>query len=130
MTHHLVMFKSNLIIQCLDNMLKHKTCLVKYHYICKFLADIVKDTAEIYCVRSNKQPSSHASEKVTLELDFLCCAAWLNLKQSASKFNLSQSIILQEGQRGPKRQVVQAAIRLATAVITFRNNERNVRSPS
>ena len=27
----------------------------------------------------------------------------------------------QEGQRCPKRQVAQAAIRLATAVITFRN---------
>ena len=38
--------------------------------------------------------------------------------------------IKQEGQRCPKRQVVQAAIRLATAVITFRNKERNVRLPS
>ena len=37
---------------------------------------------------------------------------------------------LQEGQRCPKRRVAQAAIRLATAVITFRNKERNVRSPS
>ena len=36
----------------------------------------------------------------------------------------------QEGQRCPKRQVAQAAIRLATAVIKFRNKERNVRSPS
>ena len=36
----------------------------------------------------------------------------------------------QEGQRCPKRRVAQAAIRLATAVITFRNKERNVRSPS
>ena len=35
----------------------------------------------------------------------------------------------QEGQRCPKRRVAQAAIRLATAVITFRNKERNVRSP-
>ena len=35
-----------------------------------------------------------------------------------------------EGQRCPKRQVAQAAIRLATAVITFRNKERNVRLPS
>ena len=35
----------------------------------------------------------------------------------------------QEGQRCPKRQVAQAAIRLATAVITFRNKERNVRLP-
>ena len=38
--------------------------------------------------------------------------------------------IKQEGQRCPKRQVVQAAVRLATAVITFRNKERNVRLPS
>ena len=36
----------------------------------------------------------------------------------------------QEGQRCPKRWIAQAAIRLATAVITFRNKERNVRSPS
>ena len=36
----------------------------------------------------------------------------------------------QEGQRCPKRRVAQAAIRLVTAVITFRNKERNVRSPS
>ena len=36
----------------------------------------------------------------------------------------------QEGQRCLKRRVAQAAIRLATAVITFRNKERNVRSPS
>ena len=36
----------------------------------------------------------------------------------------------QEGQRCPKRRVAQAAIRLATAVITFRNMERNVTSPS
>ena len=36
----------------------------------------------------------------------------------------------QVGQRCPKRRVAQAAIRLATAVITFRNKERNVRSPS
>ena len=36
----------------------------------------------------------------------------------------------QEGQGCPKRRVAQAAIRLATAVITFRNMERNVRSPS
>ena len=36
----------------------------------------------------------------------------------------------QEGQRCPKRRVAQTAIRLATAVITFRNKERNVRSPS
>ena len=35
----------------------------------------------------------------------------------------------QEGQKCPKRQVAQAAIRLATAVIKFRNKERNVRSP-
>ena len=33
----------------------------------------------------------------------------------------------QEGQGCPKRRVVQAAIRLATAVITFRNKERNIR---
>ena len=36
----------------------------------------------------------------------------------------------QEGQKCPKRWVAQAAIRLATAVIKFRNKERNVRSPS
>ena len=36
----------------------------------------------------------------------------------------------QEGQKCPKRWVVQAAIRLATAVIKLRNKERNVRSPS
>ena len=36
----------------------------------------------------------------------------------------------QEGQRCPKRRVAQAAIRLATAVITFRNKERIVRLPS
>ena len=30
---------------------------------------------------------------------------------------------LQEGHRCPKRRVAQAAIRLATAVITFRNKE-------
>ena len=40
------------------------------------------------------------------------------------------SIKKQEGQRCPKRRVAQAAIRLATAVITFRNKERNVTSPS
>ena len=39
-------------------------------------------------------------------------------------------ILKQEGQRCPKRQGAQAAIRLATAVITFGNKERNVRSPS
>ena len=37
---------------------------------------------------------------------------------------------LPEGQRCPKRRVAQAAIRLTAAVITFRNKERNVRSPS
>ena len=36
----------------------------------------------------------------------------------------------QEGQRCPKRRVAQAAIKLVTAVIKFRNKERNVRSPS
>ena len=36
----------------------------------------------------------------------------------------------QEGQRCPKRRVAQAAISLVTAVITFRNKERNVRSDS
>ena len=36
----------------------------------------------------------------------------------------------QEGQKCPTGQVAQAAIRLATAVIKFRNKERNVRSPS
>ena len=36
----------------------------------------------------------------------------------------------QEGQRCPKSRVAQAAIRLATIVITFRNKERNVRLPS
>ena len=36
----------------------------------------------------------------------------------------------QESQRCPKRRVAQAALRLQTAVITFRNKERNVRSPS
>ena len=39
-------------------------------------------------------------------------------------------VLKQEGQRCPKRRIVQAAIRLATAVIKFRNKERNVRSPS
>ena len=38
--------------------------------------------------------------------------------------------LTQEAQRCPKRQVAQAAIRLATAVITFRNKERNARLPS
>ena len=38
-------------------------------------------------------------------------------------------IIEQEGQRCPKRQVAQAAISLVTAVITFRNKERNVGHP-
>ena len=33
----------------------------------------------------------------------------------------------QEGQRCPKRRVPQAAIRLATAVIKFKNKDRNVR---
>ena len=36
----------------------------------------------------------------------------------------------QEGQRCPKRRVAQADIRLVTAIIRFRNKERNVRSPS
>ena len=36
----------------------------------------------------------------------------------------------QEGQRCPKWRVTQAAIRLAIAVITFRNKKRNVRLPS
>ena len=36
----------------------------------------------------------------------------------------------QEGKRCPKRWVAQAAIKLATAVIKFKNKERNVRSPS
>ena len=40
------------------------------------------------------------------------------------------SKLQQEGQRCPKRRVAQVAIRLATAVIQFRNKERNVRSPS
>ena len=35
----------------------------------------------------------------------------------------------QQDQRCPKRRVAQAAIRLATAIIKFRNKERNVRSP-
>ena len=39
-------------------------------------------------------------------------------------------MIQQEGQRCHKRQVVKAAIRLATAVIKFRNKERNVTLPS
>ena len=43
------------------------------------------------------------------------------------KFGL---ILKQEGKRCPKRRVAQAAIRLTTAVIKFRNKERNVRSPS
>ena len=34
-----------------------------------------------------------------------------------------------EGQGCPKRQVVQAAIRLVTAVIKLKNKERKVRSP-
>ena len=38
--------------------------------------------------------------------------------------------IKQKGQKCPKRQVTQAAIRLVTAIIKFRNNERNFRSPS
>ena len=50
------------------------------------------------------------------------------------EYTLQQEMILkerkQEGQRCPKRRVAQAAIRLATAVITFRNKERNVRLPS
>ena len=37
---------------------------------------------------------------------------------------------LNKRQKYPKRQVAQVAIRLATAVIAFRNKERNVRSPS
>ena len=40
------------------------------------------------------------------------------------------AIFKQEGQRCPKKWVAQAATRLATAVITFRNKEKNVRSPS
>ena len=39
----------------------------------------------------------------------------------------ARKLTQQEGQRCPKRQ---AAIRLATAIILFRNKERNVRSPS
>ena len=34
------------------------------------------------------------------------------------------NVYKQEGQRCPKRQVAQAAIRLATAVIKFRNKEK------
>ena len=63
--------------------------------------------------------------------------ARLNLTTSALVLLVSQSYCHylekkteQEGQRCPKRRVAQAAIRLATAVITFRNKERNVRSPS
>ena len=43
-------------------------------------------------------------------------------------FSILYGNIKQEGQRFPKRQVAQAAIRLATAVIKFRNKERNARS--
>ena len=35
----------------------------------------------------------------------------------------------QEGQRCPKKRVAQAAIRLATAVITFRNKEEMLGHP-
>ena len=38
--------------------------------------------------------------------------------------------IKQEVQKWPKMRIVQAAIRLATAVIKFRNKETNVRSSS
>ena len=51
-------------------------------------------------------------------------------KQTYVKQFIPCKIKEQEGQRCPKRRVAQAAIRLATAVITFRNKERNVRSPS
>ena len=51
---------------------------------------------------------------------------------TSSKNSHGQALVIckQEGQRCPKRWVAQAAIRLPTAVITFRNKERNVRSPS
>ena len=40
-----------------------------------------------------------------------------------------QNILKQEGQRCRKRRVAQAAIRLVTAVITFRNKERMLGHP-
>ena len=46
------------------------------------------------------------------------------------KINVEKRKKNQEDQRCPKRRVAQAAIRLATAVIKFRNKERNVRSLS
>ena len=53
--------------------------------------------------------------------------SWMyNIQVPLASFNLLQE---QEGQKCPKRRVAQATIRLATAVITFRNKERNVRSP-
>ena len=51
-------------------------------------------------------------------------------KQHITLSCLHNSLMKQEAQKCPKRRVAQAAIRLATAVIKFRNKERNVRSPS
>ena len=45
-----------------------------------------------------------------------------------SNCTITQDTNQQEGQRCHKRRVAQAAIRLATAVITFRNKERNFRA--
>ena len=52
------------------------------------------------------------------------------LKPDAKPWKHNMKINKQEGQKCPKRQVAQAAIRLATAVIKSRNKERNFRSPS
>ena len=50
-------------------------------------------------------------------------------KPTALKFFTDKDSI-QQGQKCPQNWVAQAAIRLATAVIKFRNKERNVKSPS
>ena len=55
---------------------------------------------------------------------------WGGHNSSLPNLYFHGAVFKQEGQRCPKRRVAQAAIRLATAVITFRNKERNVRLPS
>ena len=69
--------------------------------------------------------SCHVNEEGGAKVDFSIIKL-INL-HGTFRQSLKQQ---QEGQRCPKRRVAQVAIRLATAVIKFRNKERNVRSPS
>ena len=56
--------------------------------------------------------------------------AELGIVTSDNLRNVFLILMYKQGQKCAKRRVVQAAIRLGTAVIKFRNKERNVGSPS